>query len=71
MLSNCRSARIAYATLTMIVTPASMIAYAILTVHCYFCLDEVMEKSNALNDSIKIKAEKRTMEVVSIAPLQI
>ncbi|KAH0666517.1 hypothetical protein KY285_027723 [Solanum tuberosum] len=39
--------------------------------HYYFCLDEVMEKSNALNDSIKIEAKKRTIEAISIAPLQI
>ncbi|KAH0689318.1 hypothetical protein KY289_016676 [Solanum tuberosum] len=39
--------------------------------HCYFCLDDVMERCNAFNDSIKIESEKRTTEVVSIAPLQI
>ncbi|KAK4725533.1 hypothetical protein R3W88_028312 [Solanum pinnatisectum] len=33
--------------------------------HCYFCLDEVMEKCNALNDSIKIEAEKRTTKAKS------
>ncbi|KAK6794038.1 hypothetical protein RDI58_007491 [Solanum bulbocastanum] len=70
MLSNCRSVRIAYATLTVIVTTAYGCILNIYC-HCYFCLDDVMEQCNALNDSIKSEAEKQTTKVVSITPIQI